>query len=1346
MFSKKEVFENYLGKLGLNKTAFEAVKDINGVLFEGLDDLLGDLENEVNQEDGDEEIVPVPEFTTPPEKKNEYDSIELEGKYKIPFGEAINLAMLWAKKQPRFSQFWDNDGGFKSPSYMLKSESGETEFYSKDRVPYVVHTERDESVPKAEYETATNYVKMSSEVYDRVMKYFNEQGYDDLTEVPFDDIKHLVLGNAIHQTGTEAPNIGIECTVEIDPSVTLLTTQVENRDPKNGLLVIIPGEQQKLSEETGLPVDGLYTAVLREWTDYSDQYYWDSQTGFIYDVTKKSDAHQMTREGTLTPSKIKKEHSLALGRKVIDWARTQDMFKLLLKPRGADTLIYTSSIHKVPNDGNIEGVGNAPYVYMDDENYESFVNSTNFDTERAKHFDANALNQIVSKEYKDRSLTNTVGSNDYGYDDNGWVTSIECVLDEKSGVYTLAQGVAGQIIKAYGRKVEGYNNYIAGKNSITVGEHSFHPLVLLSTSRGGLYPRLVAFFDETCCKPGESIEQIVGAKGMRGGVPTIQGFATIMGGCKLASAGDVEINQCTLRNVDISGSTGRVRIGSRPSKNGASLLETRVEDTVIAVGNNGADQVLPNNRIYAEMNGGIRGVSIVKSFIVDAHISNGYAQIEDCNIQHLNMSNDGPKHLDGWNTEDASNVVFKGDNLITITGNANYLTGYSKSTIPGGRAVKDWKKGEVTTELTGEVTLDSTAGTVVCRGSKLHNVVANGPCGISSCTLKGATIGVNALGGNGNFEKTEMNCVNTTPAVDGAWGIQIEHGTDGNATVFGVGTDKTPGMIELSGRVYIEGGAKIMHSLVASTEDGQTVYVRSNMTLNGCSPYTLNKKDSGILSKYLRSDTNLRGDCTDITKIANNLDVEFNAFGGENSLALYADFKAGKQDESMKKNLTLFDADTLIDDFLVDTSSILMDSSVLMGMDGDGNIIPNESLKRTIWDPIGGFFVGPVNEKIDDRGRKVKNYGSMILLKCPNVVLDHDAIVRKKDAFVQNMDFDMYAAGKITLREYVDFLDKNGFSDCYHYANNGFGKEFVQLCQISKTDMRTPRNLSMAAMKTLIENSKRIIDQFIHEHTTNNTTIRNADNYSRITSAYTNKDGAMTVEAGHGQATYQYSIPRVDDEKHTIVCSCTKKVQSGEGPAQIETYKVDCSRDAIYKAGYQYMCDNNFTSNADGLAVIRKAVFGDVKGLGKQNYVASALNAMKGTEMKSNELDPESSDKLNKILSKLNLEKNEKVYRLDETTSEGEHIWFLVKAKPIYLSKLDREKYRLRGITPLNVCHILKYLPEKDTFACASKYVPKNVKMKDNLQASSIYTSDYVLARPVALQDFYKMGVPEETV
>ena len=119
---------------------------------------------------------------------------------------------------------------------------------------------------------------------------------------------------------------------------------------------------------------------------------------------------------------------------------------------------------------------------------------------------------------------------------------------------------------------------------------------------------------------------------------------------------------------------------------------------------------------------------------------------------------------------------------------------------------------------------------------------------------------------------------------------------------------------------------------------------------------------------------------------------------------------------------------------------------------------------------------------------------------------------------------------------------------------------------------------------------------------------------------------------------------------------------------------------------------------------------------------------------------------MNLTLSKLNLEKNEKVYRLDETTSEGEHIWFLVKAKPIYLSKLDREKYRLRGITPLNVCHILKYLPKKDTFACASKYVPKNVKMKDNLQASSIYTSDYVIARPVALQDFYKMGVPKEAV
>ena len=70
MFSKKEVFENYLGKLGLNKTAFEAVKDINGVLFEGLDDLLGDLENEVNQEDGDEEVAPVPEITPPIKQPN----------------------------------------------------------------------------------------------------------------------------------------------------------------------------------------------------------------------------------------------------------------------------------------------------------------------------------------------------------------------------------------------------------------------------------------------------------------------------------------------------------------------------------------------------------------------------------------------------------------------------------------------------------------------------------------------------------------------------------------------------------------------------------------------------------------------------------------------------------------------------------------------------------------------------------------------------------------------------------------------------------------------------------------------------------------------------------------------------------------------------------------------------------------------------------------------------------------------------------------------------------------------------------------------------------------------------
>ena len=47
MFSRKEVFENYLGKLGLNKTVFEAVKDINGVLFEGIDDELDEFDDDV---------------------------------------------------------------------------------------------------------------------------------------------------------------------------------------------------------------------------------------------------------------------------------------------------------------------------------------------------------------------------------------------------------------------------------------------------------------------------------------------------------------------------------------------------------------------------------------------------------------------------------------------------------------------------------------------------------------------------------------------------------------------------------------------------------------------------------------------------------------------------------------------------------------------------------------------------------------------------------------------------------------------------------------------------------------------------------------------------------------------------------------------------------------------------------------------------------------------------------------------------------------------------------------------------------------------------------------------------
>lgn len=1350
MSSKKEIFESYLGKLGLNKTVVEAVKDINGVLFESsIDDLLGNFD----VSDVPETLTDEPEIS---EVKPSEEPAKPEGdkdyKRTVLLGDAIRMAYAWAHDDPRFDNLWDDNNSAGNISFMTTSDGGQHQFFSPDKVMYVVNAEGEGDVEKYTYKTLTNDVKMSQNVYDQVLDYY---GGGDLSDVPFDEIKHLVMGNSVHKTGENPEAIESKCTVEIDPSATVLTTSVDEyiKDDQGRVTEIVPNKENRelLGQKYGLPVDNLDMALVKEWLGANDRYYMDG--GVIYDKTPTPSSKEDLP--TLTPNRAtgKKESSLKLNAKVIDWARTQDMFKLLLKPNaaGIPKLVYSNTIYKVPNDGNIEGVvGNTPYVYMDDDNYASYI-STNpeFDQSKVQKFGVDTLNTIVSTEYKDRSLTDTSSGNAFGYDENGWVDNLECELVDY-GVYALKSGIDTQIRKAYGRNIDGLNNYVAGKNVVVLGGHqdldgnvtggtNCHPLVFLERRTGGyLRARLVALFDESCCKPGESLTKIVGKDGLRGGAPTIHGFATILNNCNLEKSGPFVINQCILSNVDISESTGFVKIGTT----GNVPKKTEVTNTIIRVGNNGADQALPNNRVAGEMSNGLRGVSIINSVISNSHIENGYADIYNCHLTNLVMDNEGPKVLKEWNTDDASNVEFKGGNTITIYGNAKYRTGSTKSVVAGASSTAEYESSEVVTSFTGDVVLDSSAGDVICKGSTMNNVVANGPCNIRTCTLKGTTVGVNADAG-GDFKMTLMACVNTSPVNDGAGCIQIEHGRT-NPTIFGNSfKDMTPGMIELSGRVFVEGGAQVFKSVISSADESQEAYVRSNMTLSGCMPYSLNSKDSGMLSKYLHGDDRLTGDCTDVRHVANALQREFNEFGGSTERATpfekYEKFKAG--DMSMK-DLTLFESKSIVEDFLAqNTGAVLMNKSVFMDITEDGAVVPNLELKKTIWDPIGGFFAGPVNKSADG----VTAYGGMILLKCPNVVLDHQAIIKKKHEFGQSLDYNVYSSGKISLRQYVDFLENNGYYDCFYYVDEKGEKtsvpnDFVQLCLISKKDMRTPHKLSIDQMKVLENNAKRAVGQFKATDTTSATNIRDVDTIDNITTAYTIRGGGMVVETDRGR--YEYTAPRVDDVGKKIQSTCSRRWRDDEGKTHTSTTTVDCGVDAMYNAGYQYLVKSHTSANANELDIIKRALSGNTEGLQQRDYLSAAVNAMSGNEMKSENVDSVEDNAINKILKLLSLEDKEKVYYLE---SDAKKMVFLAKGKLIAPKAAERMSYENAGCKKMSYRPI-SYDRESGRFIVDQKRRIYPVKLRNNIQPSAVHM-EHMLAREATLDDFIRLlGVPDPRV
>lgn len=1358
MFSRKEVFENYLGKLGLNKTVFEAVKDINGVLFEGIDDELDEFDDEVPAtpsesappidiasvaENIDEETnapkegLVVPDADIAPDAQN--NSTELSYLKPVPFHTAYQEALAWARREPRFDDLWNNYRGIDSVSFMIPSSEG-NKYYNENTVPYEISVTGEESVPKYDYETATNHIKMSTALHDKIMRYYVEHGHEgmvDLCEIPFVDIKRLLLGTGIHRTGEEAPSIGVECTFEIDPSAIVLSTKADNREITTG--VITPNEKVRyeLKKEYGLPVDSLYKTLFKEWANANPQYIFDDNTGLVYDSKQKVQPNQISDNelGQIVNPFSKKKETVS-RMKLVDWAKTQDMFKLLLKPNayGVRNLVETGAIYKVPNDGNIEGISpNAPHVYMDDNNYDSYVKSSpSNDLSSVEKIPVGKLNDIVSEEYN-AAMGNAdkSGANAYGYDENGWVNNIPCVSVD--GKFALSANVVKEIRNSYSMNAKTIN-YIAGKNYVEIDgangapKARLHPLVRLSrTTNGYISPRIVAVFDDTCCSPTESIKKIVGENGFDGPKATIYGYAIIVNGCDLGKVGDFEIKTCALSNVNISQSVGFVKIGAGEG----DPAKTTVINTTISVGNNGAGMLSPNNQAASEIVDGIRGVQIVNSTISNATIENGYAKFLNCTLNNLKMGNSGVKDITEWNSDDASNVEFAGDNKITITGKAIYKVGYHKG--PTGKRFAEYEPGDVNTEFIGRVVLDSSAGNVTCSGTKLTDVIANGPCKLRTCDLASTTIGSNS-DGQGDFKMTDLAAVSSNGAV------KIEHGVQRGTVLGQSDIDRGCGKITLTGRVRIEGGAQIFNSHVYSSDDNQCTCVRSNMKLDGCREYSLNEKDSGILSMSLREDSILRGMCTNLADVERQSQIVNNTFGASGDsgtpTAKYEQFKAGDTGDSLRR-LNLYDAKTIVEDFLQNTSSILMNNSVFMDITDDGQVVPKESLKKTIWDKVGAFFVGAVNRD---------TFGSMIMLKCPNVVLDHNAIINKTHEFGHNMDYKTYASGAITLREYVDFLEKNGYTDCFQYVNGKFGKEFVQLCYINpKTN--TPYKISPEDMETLCGNgeAKRYVQEFLNTDT-DVKRISEVDTYDSITAAYTDNIGTLFVEIDGGRRKYTYTPPRVNDSKGVIQSECTKEWYGDDNRKERKTYTVDCGRDAMYRYAYEYMKTHG-GSKSNVLRKINSALSGNIDNLTQVDYTAHALNALNGKNMQSNEVDVSTLDAVSQIKRKLNLTPKEDLYFLQRPAFDQSNECLIVVGK---LQKLNKEMFSYfnnRGCDVMSYRRV-SYSPDTDTFDVAKKARTVAVKNRDNPKPTSVPNfKDYLLYRKADIKDFvYLLNYPEPNV
>lgn len=1347
MFSKKKVFESYLGRLGLNNTALEAVKGINAVLFEGIDDELDEFDDEVPGTPTESAppigIAPVAENideeTAELEPAVSKQSPELSYLKSVQFHTAYQQAFAWARRDHRFDDLWNNYRGIDAVSFMIPSNEG-NKYYNENTVPYDISVAGEESVPKYDYETATNHVKMSTALHDKIMRYYVEHGHEgmvDLSEIPFVDIKRLLMGTGVHRKGEEAPDIGVECTVEIDPSAIVLSTRVDNREITTGVSTLNEKVKSELENEYGLPVDSLYKNLFKEWTDANPQYIFDDKTGLVYDSTQKAVPNQMSDKDIgqiVSPFRKKKETVSTM--KLVDWAKTQDMFKLLLKPNayGVRNLVETGAIYKVPNDGNIEGISpNAPHVYMDDNNYDSYVKSNpSKDMSSVEQIPVGKLNDIVSEEYN-AAIGNAdkSGANAYGYDENGWVNNIPCVSVD--GKFALSAEVFKEIRNSYGMNTKTIN-YIAGKNYVEIdgvdggSGAKLHPLVRLArTTNGYLSPRVVAVFDDTCCSPTESIKKIVGENGFDGPKATIYGYAIIVNGCDLGKAGDFEIKTCALSNVNIRQSVGFVKIGTGegdPSK-------TTVSDTTIAVGNNGAGKLLPNNQVASETVDGIRGVQIVNSNISNATIENGYAKLLNCTLQNLKMTNSGVKDITEWNSADASNVEFVGDNKIVITGKAIYKVGYRKG--PTGKGFPEYKAGNVKTDFIGRVVLDASSGNVTCSGTKLTDVIANGPCKLRTCDLAGTTIG-SSSDGQGNFKMTDLAAVSSNGAV------QIEHGVQ-RATVLGHSDDDSGcGKITLTGRVRIEGGAQIFNSHVYSSDDTQCTCVRGNMKLDGCSEYSLNEKDSGILSMSLREDSSLRGICTNLADVERQSQIMNNTFGATGDsgtpTAKYEQFKDGDTGDSLRR-LNLYDAKTIVEDFLRNTSSILMNDSVFMDITDDGQVVPKESLKKTIWDKVGAFFVGAVNRE---------TFGSMIMLKCPNVVLDHKAIINKTHEFGHNMDYKTYASGVITLREYVDFLEKNGYTDCFHYVNGKFGKEFVQLCYINpKTN--TPYKISQESMEILCGNgeAKRYVQEFLNTDT-DVKRISEVDTYDSITSAYTDNIGTLFVEIDGGRRKYTYAPPRVNDSKGVIQSECTKEWYGDDNRKERKTYTVDCGRDAMYRYAYEYM-KNHASSKSNVLGKINAALSGNTEGLTQVDYTAHALNALNGQTMQSNDVDVSNLDAVSQIKRKLNLTPKEDLYFLQRPAFDQSNECLIVVGKLQKLNKEMSSYFNNRGCDVMSYRRV-SYSPDTDAFDVAKKARTVAVKNRDNPKPTSVPNfKDYLLYRKADIKDFaYLFNYPEPNV